>query len=163
MAESSQHVLMLMPCCETRGSTVQALTLAQGLRTRGFRVTVISTNAAQVGPERREGITLLERPSLGWKLMSPLTRRFLLRDLKDDPPAVIHAQHRNQLPLARWLATEWKCPVVLSVHDYLNPGESLNCDATFPAAVVAVSESVREELLTRAPLPPERVQVIHGG
>jgi glycosyltransferase involved in cell wall biosynthesis len=163
MADDPRQVLMLMPGCEIRGSTVQALTLAQGLSTRGYEATVLTRDTSQVAPEKREGIRFLEKPALAWPIAMPIVRRLVARDLDESVPAIIHVQHRSLLPLARWLSSRWKCPVVLSVHDYLNPGESLQCDQMFPSAVVSVSESVRDELLSRAPLKPESVHVIHGG
>ena len=154
---------MLMPGCEVRGSTVQALTLAQGLSARGYSPIVLCPDASQVAPEKREGIKFLERASVGWSMAMPVVRRFLAWEFDASPPTIIHVQHRCLLPLARWLAARWRCPAVLSVYDYLNPGESLPWDASFPAAVVSVSESVRDELLSRAPLRPECVEVIHSG
>ena len=103
--------------------------------------------AGDLDPERTRA--LLERPALGWPMAMPIIRRLLARDLDSSVPSLIHVQHRCLLPLARWLSSRWKCPVVLSVHDYLNQGETLHCDQSFPSAVVAVSESVREELLSR--------------
>lgn len=154
---------MLMPGCEVRGSTVQALTLAHGLSARDYSATVLCPDASQVAAEKREGITFLERASVGWSMALPVVRRFLARELDHDPPTIIHVQHRRLLPLARWFSTRWRCPTVLSVHDYLNAGEPLPWDAAFPAAVVAVSESVRDELLSRASFRPECVHVIHSG
>jgi glycosyltransferase involved in cell wall biosynthesis len=163
MAAPLRQVLMLMSCCEARGSTVQALTLAQGLPARGYAATVVCPDASQVSAERREGVSFLERPALGWRALSPIVRQFLAHDLDSISPVLIHAQHRSMLPLARWLAARWNRPVVLSVHDYLNHGECLACDPSFLSAVVSVSESVRDELLSRAALRPDAVQVIHGG
>ena len=163
MAAPLKQVLMLMPGCEVRGSTVQALTLAQGLPARGYSATVLCGDASQVPADKRDGARFLERPSLGWSLAMPIVRHFLARELDTAPPAVIHAQHRCLLPLARWLAARWRCPVVLSVHDYLNHGESLAWDQTCPSAVVSVSESVRDELITRSPIRPDSVHVIHSG
>ncbi len=163
MANAPRQVLMLMPDCEVRGSTVQALTLAQGLPQRGFSATVLCRDASQVALERREGVRFLERAALGWSLAMPIVRHFLAHELDSQPPAVVHAQHRCLLPLARWLSARWRCPVVLSVHDYLNQGESLAWDRAFPSAIVSVSESVRDELLSRVSLHPDSVHVIHGG
>jgi glycosyltransferase involved in cell wall biosynthesis len=163
MDSTTRRVLMLMHGCEARGSTVQALTLAQGLSARGYAASVLCRDASFVAPEKRSGVTFIERPSLGWRAFSPLVNRLVARDLRSLAPDLVHVQHRSLLPLARWLATRWNVPVVLSIHDYLNPGEALPCDAAFPAAVVAVSESVRDELISRAPVQPQRVQVIHGG
>ncbi len=163
MATAPKQVLMLMPGCEVRGSTVQALTLAQGLPASGYAATVLCRDASQVAPDKREGVRFLERASIGWSMAMPIVRHFLARELDSSPPAVIHAQHRCLLPLARWLSVRWRCPVVLSVHDYLNPGESLCWDQTCPSAIVSVSESVRDDLLSRASLKPDSVHVIHGG
>jgi len=163
MAVDPQQVLMLMPGCEVRGSTVQALSLAQGLPGRGYAATVLCRDASLVAPGKREGVRFLERPAMAWPIAMPILRRLLARDLDESVPSIIHVQHRCLLPLARWLAARWRCPVVLSVHDYLNPGETLPCDRNFPSAVVSVSESVRDDLLARAPLDPSSVHVIHGG
>ena len=100
MAAPLKQVLMLMPGCEVRGSTVQALTLAQGLPARGYSATVLCGDASQVPADKRDGARFLERPSLGWSLAMPIVRHFLARDLDTSPPAVIHAQHRQTIVTA---------------------------------------------------------------
>ncbi len=87
----------------------------------------------------------------------------MLRDLRNDPPNLIHIQHRGVLPLGRWLCARLKLPYIVSLHDYLGKGESLGFDTTWGRRVVAVSDSVAEELLANDKIPEDLVTVIPSG
>ncbi|MBX3442834.1 MAG: glycosyltransferase family 4 protein [Planctomyces sp.] len=163
MAEPQGQVLMLSGRFSTRGRTTQSLMLAEGLIDRGYEVRVVCPGSSCISPDRRRRIRFYDRSSLEWPLVAPLVWRTVRRDLEGQPPDLIHAQHRSVLPLARWLAASWRVPIVLSVHDYLAPGEALAPDPVWLAGVIAVSDSVRRELLDRTRLSPDAVHVVHGG
>lgn len=163
MANATGNVLILTGRFEVRGSTVQSLALIQGLVHHGYQVRVVCPDASVIPAEKRAGFTIFERPALDWPFVWPMVWRWLERDLAAQIPDVIHAQHRRMLPLAKWLSLRWKRPVILSVHDYLRAGESLPCEGPWLSKTIAVSESVRKELLGRARLAPDHVQVIHSG
>jgi len=163
MADNPRHVLILSGRIEVRGSSVQTLALLHGLARHGYQVRVVCPDASVIPPEKRAGVTFVERPALEWPLVWPMVWRGLERELGQQIPDVIHAQHRRMLPLAKWLAQRWKRPVILSVHDYLRPGEALPCEGPWLSSTIAVSESVRKELLARARLRDDQVKVIHSG
>ncbi|MBX3438648.1 MAG: glycosyltransferase family 4 protein, partial [Planctomycetaceae bacterium] len=120
-------------------------------------------NAARVAPDRRRGITLLVRPYLDTPLVGRMSRHFLYRDLRQNPPDLIHVQWRGMLSLGRWLAKRFRRPYVVTMHDYLEPQDRFKYDHTWGRGIVAVSESVKQDLLQRTNLPPDLVTVIHSG
>ena len=62
-------------------------------------------------------------------------------------------------PVGAWLARELGRPYTLTVHDYLGSRERFVIDSRWCRRIVAVSESVRSELLDRTGLPDEMVAV----
>jgi glycosyltransferase involved in cell wall biosynthesis len=62
-----------------------------------------------------------------------------------------------------WLARRLDVPYVLTLHDYLGPRDRLRLDRRLARKVIAVSRSVRAELLEQVPLPDGLVTVVHAG
>ena len=61
------------------------------------------------------------------------------------------------------MARRLRCPYVLTVHDYFGSRERFRFDRRQGRRIIAVSGSVKSELLERTDLPDEMVQVIHSG
>ena len=61
------------------------------------------------------------------------------------------------------LAKRLNRPYVLSIHDYSPAGEVLKVDAELCCKIIAVSASVKSELLTQPSITGEMVSVIHSG
>jgi glycosyltransferase involved in cell wall biosynthesis len=163
MNDRAADILMLAGRFEARGSSAQTLSLARGLIDRGFRVRIVCSDASRVPAERRSRIEFLEHPALEWPVVDRFAWRFLARDLRGRLPDLVHVVSRRRLPCGKWLANVWKRPLLLTVHDYLAPGETLGFDGPWARQVIAVSDSVRQELLTRTALAPHQVLVICGG
>ena len=96
-------------------------------------------------------------------LVERLYRHFLLQDLQKNPPDLIHVQWRGMLPLGRWLAKHLQRPYIVTVHDYLNQQDAFKFDHQWGRRIIAVSESVKEDLLFQTKLAGDIVTVIHSG
>ncbi|MGE4001553.1 MAG: glycosyltransferase family 4 protein, partial [Planctomycetaceae bacterium] len=163
MAKSSLNVLLLAGRFEVRGSSTRTLHLAEHLPSHGIRPRLVCVDSMRVSPERRKKFALMTMPLLDAPLVDRLYHYFLYRDLRDTPPDLIHVQWRGMLGLGQWLAKRWQRPYVVTVHDYLGPQDSFKYDEQWGRGVVAVSESVKEDLLRQTRLPRELVTVIHSG
>jgi glycosyltransferase involved in cell wall biosynthesis len=156
-------VLLLAGRFEVRGSSARTLHLAEHLPTRGVRPQLVCIDACRVAPERRENYQLFSQPMLDVPILDRVYRHFLYRDHADDPPDLIHIQWRGMLPLGQWLARKFERPYVLTVHDYIDPRESFRFDRQWGRYIIAVSESVRDELVHVTGIDRSLVTVIHSG
>lgn len=163
MADSPLNVLLLAGRFAVRGSSARTLHLAENLPSHGIKPRLVCVDATRVAPERRRNISLIEMPYLDIPLAERLYRQFLYRDLRGKPPDLIHVQWRGMLLLGRWLAKRLQRPYVVTVHDYLGPRDSFKYDHTWGRGIIAVSESVKQDLLAQTHLPAELVHVIHSG
>lgn len=163
MPAPETSVLLVAGRMQVRGSSVQTLNLAQRLPDAGIQARVVCTDAQYVSPARRTELHLSEYSRLESPLLGRFARRFFARELEQETPDLIHIQQRSALPLGCWLAQRLKRPFVVSITDYLAPREVLPFDRSWGRGIIAVSESVRSELLERTKLPDDLVSVIHSG
>lgn len=148
---------------EVRGSSMQVINLAQQLPAAGFQARILCPDAGLLPASRRAELDVTEVAYLGVPLMGWVVKQLLLRELAEQPPDIVHVQQRTALPFGQWLARELDRPLVVSVHDYLGPRETLPLDLQTARRVIAVSESVRTELLERMPGIEHLLTVIHSG
>ncbi len=139
------------------------LRLAEHLSAHNIESRVICADARMVEVKRREELKIAEYPHLTTPVAQRITLEILARELQKKPPDLIHIQSREMLAQGVWLARRLRCPYVLTVHDYLNPSERVRFDVRWGRKAIAVSESVRTELLSRVSLPEDKVEVIHSG
>ncbi len=156
-------VLLLLGANQLRGSYVRTQSLAERLPGRGISLRVVSTEPPRFSKQTSKPLDIKTSRYLAWPVVSPLVRHFLAIDLKKRPPDLIDIQHRSMHPLGAWLARQIGCPYVVTVHDYLGEWERFVVDAQWCQRIIAVSESVRAELLEKTKLPDSLVTVIPSG
>ena len=156
-------VLLLADSFSLRGTSAYTLHLAEQLPQHGFQPQVVCPCARMVKHSQRGELPIEEYPHLLTPVWGQIVRRWLLADLCEEPPVLIHIQSRNLLPLGTWLAKRLGCPFVLTVHDFLPPRESLPFSPTWGHHIIAVSDAVRAELLQRSKLKPDLFSVISNG
>ncbi len=163
MSEIEPSVLLVSGPFSVRGSCSYSLRLAEHLPASGFRSSVDCPDARLVEPERRRELNIREFAHLHLPLWSTVVMRMIERQLRQDPPDLIHIQSRLAASQGIWLARRLRRPFVLTVHDYLRPCEKLALDRRLCQRIIAISESVKSDLLERTGLPSELISVIHSG
>lgn len=163
MDPSEHHVLLLAGRFEVRGSCAYTLRLAEHLREGGISTSIVSPDARLLDSDERRRLNVSEYRHLllpGWR---HVVQRLFERDVKQNPPHLLHIQSRGMLGLGTWLARRLRTPFLLTVHDTLSGRERLTVDRIWCKQVIAVSEAVREGLESRSDIPPELISVIHSG
>ncbi len=163
MADAQVNVLLFAGRFEVRGSSAYTLRLAEHLGAHNIAARVICPDARLVEAGRRAELPITEYRQLGIPVLGRVVMELMRRDLSRDVPDLIHIQSRSVLSQGDWLARQMRRPYVLTVHDYLGPRERLRFDRVRGRRIIAVSQSVKSELLSRAKLSDEMVQVIHSG
>ena len=163
MASQEPSILLLAGRLEVRGRTSQLLHLARRLPERGLKVQLLCPDASRLGRELTQGIPVREAPALEWPLLHRAAWRWLLWELDDSPPDLIHIYQRRMLPFGTWLARKLRRPYVVTFHDFLRPGEKLVIDHILCRRYLAVSEPIRDQLLAEPRYPDELIEVIHSG
>src|SRR5690606_16993581 len=130
-----------------RGGTAYTLRLARNLPEHGFRVRTISENLQFLSRDYVRRFSMSEVTHLSTPILNRVVLKLLLAELRQNPPAVIHVQSRQMLPPGVRLARELGVPLVLTVHDYLGDRETLRVPQPLVRQIIAVSDSVRNDLL----------------
>jgi glycosyltransferase involved in cell wall biosynthesis len=163
MSDVEPSVLLFSGPFSVRGSCAYSLRLAEHLPLNGFRSSVVCPDARQVECERRRELQIREYSHLQLPLWGRVVMRMMVRQLRLDPPDLIHIQSRRAARQGMWLARRLQRPFVLTVHDYLQPNERFWVDRTWCRRIIAVSESVKLDLEEKTGLPSELITVIHSG
>jgi len=160
---NDSNILLLAGRFEVRGSSAYTLRLARHLEERGFTIRVVCADAGAVPAAQRAQLPIQEYGYLDVPVCGRIVREFLVRELSNDVPDLIHIQSRSMLSCGTQLARRLQVPYLLTVHDYLEARERMRLDAIWGRRVIAVSDSVKSELLTRTALPEKSVNVIQSG
>jgi glycosyltransferase involved in cell wall biosynthesis len=163
MSDPPLNVLLLAGRLEVRGSSAYTLRLAKHLPGHGVSTAIVCSDAGQIEPARQSELSLREYRYQGY----PVWRRFVLagvrRDLSDNPPDLIHIQSWSVLPQGMWLARKLRRPFVVTAHDFLPPRRAARFYSGTGRRVIAVSESVKCDLLARRAVPEPLLAVIRSG
>jgi glycosyltransferase involved in cell wall biosynthesis len=163
MPDPLLKVLLLTGRFEVRGSSRQTLTLARHLTGHQIESLIACADASVVPRSEWRGLHLSEYGYLDSPLLGRIAELLLAAELRDDPPDLIHVQQRSMLPIGRRLAHRLQRPYVASIHDYLGPRETLRFEWRWCRMLIAVSQSVKDELVRVAGIPEDRIVVIHSG
>jgi len=163
MSEPLLKVLLVTGRFAVRGSSRQTLTLARHLPEHRIEAMIACTGSEAILPTERRGLHLRQYRHLESPLVGRFAERLLASELRDDAPDLIHVQQRSMLPLGRRLAYRLKRPYVASIFDYLGPGETLRFEWRWCHRLIAVSQSVKDELVRVAGIPEDRIVVIPSG
>lgn len=163
MPDPLLKVLLLAGRFEFRGSSRQTLTLARHLPEHQIEALIVCTDAAALPLADRRCLQLREQRHLDSPLVGRLAEWLLTSDLRHDPPDLIHVQQRHMLSIGRRLAYRLQRPYVASISDYLGPRETLRFEWRWCRKLIAVSQSVKDELVRVAGIPDDRIVVIHSG
>jgi glycosyltransferase involved in cell wall biosynthesis len=156
-------VLLVAGPFQVRGSSACTLRLAEGLPAEGIQARILTPNADRVAPCRRQRVPILVSPRLAMPVWGNVVRESLSRELAHDLPDLIHIQSWSAYSAGAALARRLKRPFILTAYDHGSIERQRGFDWRWGRGIIAVSQSVRAELLSRARFRPEMVSVIHAG
>ncbi|MBS0263670.1 MAG: glycosyltransferase family 4 protein [Planctomycetes bacterium] len=162
-SEAEFDVLLLTGRFEVRGSSAYSIRLASGLEQERVAARLVASDAGCLCPIERQKLAVREFSHVTTPLWGCVMRQFLWRELRQNPPALIHIQSHKVLSLGRWLAQKLQRPYVVTIHEHLSPCERGRIDPATCRQVIAVSESVRNDLINRLKVPANLVTVITSG
>lgn len=160
-------IVQILPALDSGGVERCTLDMARALVAAGHRSIVISSGGRLVEALTAAGSEHITMPVYRKSPASLLQVRPLRRLLREIKPDIMHARSRVPAWIA-WLALR-KLPIaarprfVTTVHG-LNSVSFYSAIMTRGEAVIAISETVREYILSHYPsCPPEHIQVIYEG
>ena len=156
-------VWLLNTSFEPRGSSLYTLSLAEHLSDFGFEPTIVCESAALIPTKLQDNLAIREVPFLTRKLIGTLGLARLVREARDDLPALVHAQRRTLDTLALDLAIRVDCPYLVTVQDILPTDGVLSVAPENLARIIAVSPSVERDLVVGAGVPPDLVRMVPNG
>lgn len=155
-------VILVAGTFQVRGSSAYTLRLAHGLPEYGFRPLIVCPDASQV-PESAADLTIRQYGLLDARLLKHVITRFAATDLRESSPALVHVQSRHALPFGSLLARRLNVPMLLTVHDYIPGRGQLPVDSRQIQKIIAVSESVGNDLVERGAADSDQLSIIHSG
>jgi glycosyltransferase involved in cell wall biosynthesis len=161
--DESLNVLLVAGPFQVRGACACTLRLAEGLAAEGIQARILTPNADCIAPSRRKRLAVSVYPRLAMPVWGNVVRETLARELADDPPDLIHIQSWSAYSAGAALARRLKRPFVLTAYDHGTNERDNGFDRRWGRRIIAVSQSIRAELLSRAAFRPELVSVIHAG
>jgi len=157
-------IILLAGELRMRGGTAYTLRLKRGLPDYGFDVSLIAEHAGQLSRDICRELGVREVTHMTTPILNRVVLPLLVAEYEDrKPPQLIHIQSRKMLRPGMRLASLWKVPCIVTMHDYLGEREQFRIYPEICRKVIAVSDSVRNDLLARTGLDPNLVQVIRSG
>ncbi|MBL8814984.1 MAG: glycosyltransferase family 4 protein [Planctomyces sp.] len=164
MADGVQRILLLDGELSFRGSSLMTLRLARGLEKREVDTALVCTGLGPLDTTLLQGIRLHQIPGLAVPLWGKVVLRTLFRDMKKQPPDVIHLHDPRLMSQARWLSEQLQSPLVISVSDHAEAaGLRLDQAPKSLKAIISVSESVQSQIPEQAKLREIEQRVILPG
>ena len=164
MPESVQRVLLLDAELSFRGSSLLTLRLARGLEKREIDTALLCTAVGPLEDSLLHGVRLHCITGYAVPLWGQVVMRTLCRDMKREPPDLIHVQDVRLMSQAGWLAERLKRPILLTINDQ-SEAAALNLRTASPwlRAIICVSESVQSQITRHARLGEIEQRVILPG
>ncbi len=92
-----------------------------------------------------------------------VVRRQLLARMRALQPALVHAQTPATSGLGHWLARRLRVPLVVTAHDFLGPQERLRFSPPYGGRMIAVSSSLKGDLIRQVRRIGDQIKVIASG
>jgi len=166
-----RRVLFVAGRLEPDAACRAVLALGRQLVRLGHRVEMVcrSGSIATVYPHTAENRTDAHSPPilLSRALSNNLRGRLGLRDLvsrvREVDPEIVHVHGAARAGVGARLARRLRKPYVLSIGDFLDPGQSVGLSRRFIGKILVASDAVRVDLVNRIRLPRGAIEVIPDG
>ena len=156
-----RRILLLSAPLTLRGTSLYTVSLARELKLLGHRVAVLSPGGTLEGLLAEQDIEQIRAPVRGNVLGDLLYLNVFVDVARDFDPEVVHVQSHSLALVGMLLARALDAAPVMSVHSSVRAPLSL-ASGPEPFAI-AVSEDVRQALVTAGRYPRDRIEVIPNG
>lgn len=155
-------ILLVAEPLNPGGIAVYTRSILAGLRQGGIShrlITSVRPSEGALLPEERGNVEIVH--GLFWSIWRPFIFRKLVAWAREHEPLIIHGLSALTTPICAQLSKALGIPFIVTVHHFQKPGglrQEEGCHA-----FVAVSESLRENLVNDARIPRELVRLIPAG
>jgi glycosyltransferase involved in cell wall biosynthesis len=156
-------VLLIGGNLEVRGSVTYTLNLARGLLKRGCEPLLLASGGPMLRAFQRSGIRVDQTDRLGKPIFDLFAFRRYLRTIASSGFKLVHVQNKSQLRQGLKAARVLNLPLIITIHHFFEPGDSLRLRKKYARGVIAVSQAVREDIVNNAKTPKELVKVVRTG
>lgn len=157
----ADRILLLSAPLSLRGTSVYTVSLARELKLRGHKVAVMTPGGILEAALEDQDLDTIRAPVHGPLWRDLLYLPTLLELARDFDPELIHAQSHPLATIGSLIGQQLGVPDVVTVHTPLQQPLRRAPGATTHA--IAVSEDVRQALVTTGRFPRERISVIPNG
>ena len=153
-------ILFVIGRLDISGEAGHTIDLALGFRRAQHEVGVLAAGGRRLERLREAGVKVWLYPAL-YSTWRPFAGRAAVAELARFSPQILHIQSSSAVAAGRRLARALKLPAVVTVHrDYTGGPRPLGAEIR---AVIAISESLRENLVNEAAVPKELIYVVPDG
>ncbi len=163
MSTTPPRIAILCERFTLRGSCLHTLRLADLLQKQGIAVCLVVPDLETFPAPARQRHQFISAPYLRTPGIRRVAMAKIERQLREFRPDVLHVQTRRALWLGNELSRRLHRPYVVTIHDYLLTNEILWLDHRWCRRLIAVSDSVREEVVNQPRINPEDVVTIPCG
>ena len=155
-------ILLVAEPLNPGGIAVYTRSILSGLRQANIRhrlITSVRPSEGALLTEEQSNIDVVQ--GLFWSVWRPFIFRKLVAWAREHDPVIIHGLSALAAPICAQLSKALGIPFVVTVHHFQKPGALRSEEGCH--AFIAVSESLRENLVNDARIPRELVRLIPGG
>ncbi len=155
------RILLLSAPLSLRGTSLNTVNLARELKLRGHKVAVMAPGGILDSALEEQEIPIVRAPVHGVFWRDLLYLPALVELVRNFDPEIVHAQSHPLAAIGSLIAQQLDLPDVVTVNTPIAKPLRLAPRATTHA--IAVSEDVRQALVTLGRFPRERIEVIPNG
>lgn len=156
-----RRILLLSAPLALRGTSLYTVSLARELKLLGHKVAVLGPGGTLEGLLAEQDIEQIRAPVRGNVLGDLLYLNVFVDVARDFDPEVIHVQSHSLALVGMLLARALDAAPVMTVHSSVR--SPLNLASGPEPYAIAVSEDVRQSLVTAGRYPRDRIEVIPNG
>jgi glycosyltransferase involved in cell wall biosynthesis len=154
-------VLLMSSSLSLRGTSLYTVSLARELKLRGHRVAVMCPGGILEGALEEQEVPRIDAPVHGSFWRDALYLNVLVEQAREFDAEVIHAQSHPLAAIGSLIAQQLDVADVVTVHTPVQ--RPLRLPPGSLTHAIAVSEDVRQALVTAGRFPRERIDVIPNG
>jgi len=156
-----RRILLLTGPLTLRGTSLYTVSLARELKLLGHKILVLGAGGTLEDRLMEQDIEPVRAPVTGIAWRDLLYLNVLIEKARDFDPEIVHIQSHALTLVGMLMAQSLDAAPVVTIHSSV--GSPLTLAPGPPPRAIAVSEDVRQALVTAGRYPRERIDVIPDG